>query len=340
MVDVTAATAWELETPSPATARARRLTTPCCEPGSGRGRFLTAAKDIRAGQVVYESPRGQSLKTVDLAFGTKVCLHCGEVSCGEDGWGDFVTLPLQCHGCETAAWCSARCQEADAPLHALTCRFVRPVLRALRRRHAEFMAAAEPVEWTEGVNLLTLLAIVCLRAQHLGLAGCSKQRSVPPSLYDGIKGMVTNVGRWPPGTRHMTLLRLWSACIFEVLPDSWMPPPAELEGLTCALTCNVFSMWLPDFASYGSVVEPWAALINHSCTPNLARVQVRLYVRLYLSTRDLSPNSRRAYAALLAHTTHISSTPPASLSPYLLHPTSPHPRPYPDPTPTSPHLAF
>ena len=277
MVDSATPIAWERETQSPATARARRLTTPCSElPGSGRGRFLTAAEDIVAGQVVYESPRTQSLKTVDLAFGSKACLHCGELSCGEGGWGDFVSLPLQCGCCQTAAWCSPRCKAADAPLHALTCRFVRPLLLALRRRHAEFMGATEeqePVEWTEGVNLLTILAIVCLRAQHLGLVGSSTQASVPASLYEGIKGMVSNVGNWPAGTRHMTLLGLWSTCLDDVLPDGWLPPPAELEGITCGLTCNVFSMWLPDFASYGSVVEPWAALINHSCTPNLVRVQ-------------------------------------------------------------------
>jgi hypothetical protein len=32
---------------------------------------------------------------------------------------------------------------------------------------------------------------------------------------------------------------------------SWMPPADELAQLVNAQTCNVFSLWLPDYSSYG-----------------------------------------------------------------------------------------
>mmetsp|Transcript_9039 Transcript_9039/g.20405 ORF Transcript_9039/g.20405 Transcript_9039/m.20405 type:complete len:450 (-) Transcript_9039:440-1789(-) len=235
------------------------------------GRSLVATENISKGQLVYESQRGQSLKTVDLAFSTRVCLHCGDIACEETFY-----QPLQCSGCEAAAWCSPECNSADAELHAMTCRFVRPLLLKLRQLHSSFMdesADQEPVEWTEGINLLSILAMLCLRAQHLNLPGSSTQTSIPASLYEGCAGMVSNIGLWPKGTRHSKLLPLWSTCLTHVLPSGWMPPADELLSLQSALTCNVFSMWLPDYSSYGSVIEPWPALLNHSCTPNLARIQ-------------------------------------------------------------------
>ena len=173
-------TPWECLVPLlPSTVQARALMKPGAMPGSGRS--LVATKDISAGQLVYESQNPQSLRTVDLAFSTRVCLHCGDIpSCEECEDGDIVTQPLQCHGCEAAAWCSAECKSADAELHAMTCRFVRPLLLELRLRHSSFMgesADQEPVEWTEGINLLTLLAMLCLRAQHLSLLPARRRRS-------------------------------------------------------------------------------------------------------------------------------------------------------------------
>ena len=236
--------------------------------------YLMASEDISAGQLVYDSPQGQSLKVVDLAMSDKVCSHCGDMKLhSEDG---FLPQPCQCGECGAAAWCSPACRDRDAALHGMTCRFVRPLLLALRERHAGFVGSAEEheaVEWTEGVNLLTLLSSICLRAQHLGLEGASTQAAVRSSLYTDVLAMVSNIGLWPPGTRHVQLLGLWSACFAAVLPASWVPPAAELAQLVNAQTCNVFSLWLADYSSYGSVLEPWAALLNHSCLPNIARVQ-------------------------------------------------------------------
>ena len=50
-----------------------------------------------------------------------------------------------------------------------------------------------------------------------------------------------------------------------------MPPPDEMAALIAAGTCNHFSMWLPDYTSYGTIANPFAALVNHSCTPNIVR---------------------------------------------------------------------
>ena len=240
--------------------------------------YLIAAEDISAGQLVYDSPQGQSLKVIDLAMSDKVCSHCGDMKFHSE-YG-YLPQPCQCDECGAAAWCSPACRDKDAALHGMTCRFVRPLLLALRERHAGFVGSAEEyeaVEWTEGINLLTLLTSICLRAQHLGLEGASTQAAVRSSLYTDILAMVSNIGLWPPGTRHEQLLGLWSACFAAVLPASWMPPAAELAQLVNAQTYNVFSLWLSDYLSYGSVLEPWAALINHSCLPNIARVQVPGY---------------------------------------------------------------
>ena len=250
----------------------RALTTPS-DDIAGWGNYLTAAADVSAGQLVYDSPQGQSLKVIDLAMSDKVCSHCGDLKSNEDG---FLPQPCQCGECGAAAWCSHACREKDTGLHGMTCRFVRPLLLALRERHAGFVespAEHEAVEWTEGVNLLSLLGSICLRAQHLGLDGASTQAAVRSSLYADILAMVSNIGLWPPGTRHQQLLGLWTACLTAALPAGWVPPDDELAQLVNAQTCNVIGLWLADYSSYGSVLEPWAALFNHSCMPNLARVQ-------------------------------------------------------------------
>ena len=191
--------------------------------------YLMAAEDISAGQLVYDSPQGQSLKVVDLAMSDKVCSHCGDLKCSEDG---YLPQPLQCGECGAAAWCTPACRETDAGLHGMTCRFVRPLLLALRAHHAGFVQSAEehePVEWTEGVNLLTLLGSICLRAQHLGLEGASTQAAVRSSLYTDVLAMVSNIGLWPPGTRHGQLLDLWHVCFMAALPAGWVTL-AELQA--------------------------------------------------------------------------------------------------------------
>ena len=174
---------------------------------------LITAEDIHAGQLVYDSPQGEQLKVIDLAMSDKVCALCGDVKLDSEE-GGYLPQPCQCDDCGAAAWCSPACRDKHAALHGMTCRFVRPLLRALRERHAGFVGgpeAYEPVEWTEGINLLTLLGSICLRAQHLGLEGASTQTAVRSSLYTDILAMVSNLGLWPPGTRHEQLLGLWAA---------------------------------------------------------------------------------------------------------------------------------
>ena len=78
------------------------LTTPCDAAPCGRG--LVAAFDIRAGDVVYEARPGSFVTTLDLAFSSTVCLYCGDISCGEEGWGDFPSQPFQCEQCCAACW--------------------------------------------------------------------------------------------------------------------------------------------------------------------------------------------------------------------------------------------
>jgi len=253
----------------------------------GFGRCLVATNDILAGDVVYEGTPSASVKVVDLAFSSKVCLHCGNLTCS-DSWGNFVDQPLQCHECQAGCWCSLACQQQDAALHSTTCRFIRPLLCVLREKHREFMQndhAREAVSWSEGTNLRMLLAILCLRAQHLHLEG---SLDLNRSFYPTLAAMESNVGRWPMGSRHSELLPLWSQCLQLTLPKGWVPADIELEHLFCASTCNHFSMWLPDYNSYGSVADPGAALMNHSCTPNVCRTANAQYFCLrFVAMRDI-----------------------------------------------------
>ena len=155
-------------------------------------------------------------------------------------------------------------------MHSMTCKFVQPLLLALRTSHAEFMRNndQDPVSWNEGTSIRMILAILCLRAQHLQLPGCADQCTTDPDLYTRVRAMVSNTGLWPGQTRHEALLPLWSKVLNETLPEGWMPPDEELSHLLGAQTCSHFTLWLPDFTSYGMVADPYAALTNHSCHPN------------------------------------------------------------------------
>ena len=78
------------------------LTTVCDTATCGRG--LVAASYICAGDIVYEAKPSSFVTTLDLAFSSKVCLHCGDIGCGEEGWGDFLSQPFQCEQCCAACW--------------------------------------------------------------------------------------------------------------------------------------------------------------------------------------------------------------------------------------------
>ena len=177
-------------------------------------------------------------------------------------------------------------------MHRMTCRFVQPLLLALRTAHAKFMQendGQDAVSWNEGTGIRMILAILCLRAQYLQLPGCVDQCTADTDLYPSVRAMVTNAGHWPTETRHEALLPLWSKVLHQTLPEGWMPPDEELSHLLGAQTCNHFTLWLPDYRSYGMVADPYAALTNHSCHPNACRTASgqQFCIRL-VATRDIA----------------------------------------------------
>jgi hypothetical protein len=133
-----------------------------------------------------------------------------------------------------------------------------------------------------------LLTILCLRAQHLLLNLASEQTSADPELYTRVRAMVSNRDKWDVGTRHTLLLPLFSSVLGKTLPEGWMPPEEEFADLVSASTCNHFSMWLPDYSSFGTVVDPQAALMNHSCVPNVCRTtSAGQFCQRFVALRDI-----------------------------------------------------
>ena len=58
-------------------------------------------------------------------------------------------------------------------------------------------------------------------------------------------------------------------------------------------------MWLPDYNSYGSVADPGAALMNHSCEPNVCRTANAQYFCLrFIAMRDIKEGEQLQWSYL------------------------------------------
>jgi hypothetical protein len=155
----------------------------------------------------------------------------------------------------------------------------------------------EPVSTFEFTKLRLLVDTLCGRAIALNLKQESEGRSEVVAADEGETGgqqqtvratralldgrdaryndvfpaMESNQGRWDKESRVLELLPIWAECVGNVLPPAWVPSFDELEALVLSDECNSFSFWLPDYTSYGSAVVPYAAKVNHSCSPNVCK---------------------------------------------------------------------
>jgi len=94
----------------------------------------------------------------------------------------------------------------------------------------------------------------------------------------------------PPGAlppRTAALAELAHAALAAVLPEELFrrcflssETSSEMQALFARDEANGFALWSPSYERRGVLAAPSAALFNHSCVPNAAKLQVGLKVEI------------------------------------------------------------
>jgi hypothetical protein len=237
-------------------------------PKSGNSLVLTHA--ARAGDVVVSSSPFAVI--LDHAYSLKVCIGCGRMGNYQEeiteGPNMFADFNIRCDGCLCAAWCTHSCRSKHQAAHDSYCKFVLPLLREIRNIMISEFDNIE-LMYDESTRVRLLLAIICARGYE------SKDRQlVPFASYfgeNGFEGLEANDDKWPLTSRCTELGTVLRPIFEKVLPKEFLPGPEEFIRILCQLEANTFTLWQPDYTSYGQATYIYAAKLNHSCQPNICR---------------------------------------------------------------------
>jgi SET and MYND domain-containing protein len=221
----------------------------------GKGKALMAARPILAGAVIYQARPWISV--VADSFMRSVCSHCfksttDEMQGGADA-GPAPDLPFSCPSCAACGYCSVKCKEAAANVHAKECVSVAQVVK---------MTAGK----TESRGPRMIIRALAQRAVDLegGDAEAERKRQLNLPTFVDVCELVDHMNDLPP---HKQKEFLSIAAGVGSLPIGKGVGRAELVRLVATLRCN--SQAVVDVANQrkGDVlIAP--ADFNHSCTPN------------------------------------------------------------------------
>ena len=245
-------------------------------PSFGRG--VVASRAIRAGErVLASAPLGVAIDRrhmptrCSLCFATRetrTCIGGGSDSSGEED-GE-LEHPLSCERCHSVFYCSASCQLQASEQHALECEALRAVdcekrlkkeERALARLLISAIATLAAGSDGGGVAPCTLPQLLQLfpdQPQSVGFRKRAKQRKVAAEALVRLGGQ--------------TLL---NSCVAAGGQD--FRDVALLMSMLSRGPMNEFGLYCvsDDDGDHGSSTAgtayyPAAAMLNHSCVPNVA----------------------------------------------------------------------
>eukprot|EP00927_Polykrikos_kofoidii_P034843 TRINITY_DN29470_c0_g1_i1.p1 TRINITY_DN29470_c0_g1~~TRINITY_DN29470_c0_g1_i1.p1 ORF type:complete len:386 (-),score=53.55 TRINITY_DN29470_c0_g1_i1:76-1086(-) len=224
------------------------------EPGFGR--FYVAARTIQPGELLFATPTPDA-SVVREGLVDHVCANCFAIS-------DGASLPVVCTGCRYLAFCSEECRSCTATLHeAAECR----AFGRLREK-------SPPIR----MDLTTLrLALQVLYRRRRG----SKSRGDGGNceeLHTGIESFSAQQN-WPE--RRGRYRKIATAFAYACADDfEWSLE--ELQDVLGSIECNAFDLWKANRKrKLGLGLYVAGSLFNHSCAPNVAKVQRGSRIEFY-----------------------------------------------------------
>lgn len=211
------------------------------------GRFLIAGKLLDAGEVLLKCDQPEAV-VVHESLLLSICATCfNSVN------GSSLAGPLQC--CRRVAYCSQRCRNASESVHAAEC-------EVLAQLPSELPPGLDENDMTS-----LRLAVSVLSQRHR-----TSSESDPTTKL--CSNPAADVGA-PCSAEWVRRFSAQEEVLLPPLTAAWGEAPckAEVRALLSSISANAFSISSAAGAEAGRAVYVAASLFNHSCEPNVARVQ-------------------------------------------------------------------
>eukprot|EP00696_Hemimastix_kukwesjijk_P011216 gnl/Hemi2/2407_TR848_c0_g1_i1.p1 gnl/Hemi2/2407_TR848_c0_g1~~gnl/Hemi2/2407_TR848_c0_g1_i1.p1 ORF type:complete len:331 (-),score=43.83 gnl/Hemi2/2407_TR848_c0_g1_i1:170-1162(-) len=242
---------------------------------AAKGRLLSTTTSLPAGLLIQRSIPYAAISCEPYkSYYCETCLSTGDPVATED-------VPLSggafgCDDCQGVWYCSKQCQQENLTLHQQVCA---PLLD-IRSNDTVINDTIVEEDLMSSLRLVLYMLLSQPRPEDcsselledLGrdsidrLVGDYAGLSVESKLY--CDNLVQLVRKFPALNDHSN---------------------EYLSSLVAHLLCNGFGIWNSDNDCYGYAIYPTSSFYNHSCDPNVGRVQVGTSLEFY-TLRDILPN--------------------------------------------------
>jgi hypothetical protein len=215
------------------------------------GRFLVARADFKKGDLIYK----EEPYAVAVDNGLAVCDHCAAIFCHQNP--KFV-----CGQCEQVAYCSSICRQKEQENHSFEC----PLFEQLSKDPPAILSK----DYNFSLAKLLIRAFLYgkreVEIDFVPLPGKSK-------TFGNLLQLVTSPDVYTDSSKlgDATCLSSYVQTVFESRLG-WCPSLPDLVEVLGKEMCNSFGIYSCK-PSEGDGFYVSSGLMNHSCRPNVFRVE-------------------------------------------------------------------
>jgi len=210
---------------------------------NNKGRYVAAERDVKIGEVILVSPPYAAV--VQEKKIQYVCDSCFKAF--------DEPLSLHCPLCSRVFYCSSTCQHNAEDKHTLEC----PAFKQL------------DTTLFDGYTFSIIKLIIRLlnyRAQEIKENNSVSSDKV---TFKHVSKLVSNTSQFP--LEKVDVRNKAIDYILSVISPEIAVSKDEITELWCKEECNSFGLWRPRGEGLG--LYPMASFFNHSCLPNVLRIE-------------------------------------------------------------------